>query len=427
MNDQDDKDLGRPGLWLVVAFALGVTACGGAGAQAIDAATPSGNAGAGGASGAAGDDDAPGGRGGAGAAGHEAGAGTDGSAGVEARDAAGLTDAPGAIDAAAPDEAGAGHDPDDACPGALVGWAAVAGDGVTTTTGGGTVTPVRPTSAAELLAYAGDATPRVIEIVGTFSLPRLQVASNKTLVGIGTDATLAGGLRIRGTADAPVRNVIVRNLRVNGASTTADGDAAQIYYAHHVWIDHCDIWDGPDGNLDLTHAVNWVTISWTKFRYTSAYKAVPGETTAAHRFSSLVGHSDDNAAEDDGRLKISFHHDWWAEGVLERMPRVRFGQVHVFNNYFSSAGNHYCVRAGRGAHLLVEGNAFDGVNDPQVFNSPADEATASITARDNLYSKTTGMQATGGGGAALTSVPYAATIEPAAGAAARVRACAGPR
>jgi pectate lyase len=243
---------------------------------------------------------------------------------------------------------------------------------------------------------------------------------------VGSDAKLVGGLRIRGTSSAPVRNVIVRNLHIDGATTSSDGDAAQVIYAHHVWIDHCEIWDGPDGNLDLTHAVNWVTVSWTKFRYTSAFKPVPGET-ADHRFSSLVGHSDDNAAEDSGRLKISFHHDWWAEGVLERMPRVRFGQVHVFNNYFASTGNNYCVRAGAGARLLVEGNHFDGVKSPHEFNSPADEATASITARDNLYSSTTGLQATGGGGAPLTSVPYAVTIEPTAGIAAVVRACAGPR
>jgi pectate lyase len=187
-----------------------------------------------------------------------------------------------------------------------------------------------------------------------------------------------------------------------------------------------EIWDGPDGNLDMTHAVNWVTVSWTKFRYTTNYVRPEGESSD-HRFSSLVGHSDDNAAEDQGRLKISFHHNWWAERVIERMPRVRFGQVHVFNNYFSSQGNNYCIRAGRGAQLLVEGNYFDRVNTPHEFNNEEDEPTASITARNNVYNQTTGEQRTGGGGPTFTSAPYDPTIEPAESIPAIVQACAGPR
>jgi pectate lyase len=316
--------------------------------------------------------------------------------------------------------------PPGACPTALVGWATVSGDGVTATTGGGNAAPVRPTTAAELTAYASDASARVIEISGTFAVPLLQVNSNKTLVGIGNNATINGGIRIRGYASDPVANVIIKNLRINGLTTAVDNDALQIYFAHHVWIDHCDIWDGPDGNLDMSHAVNWITVSWTKFRYTTSYQRPSGETSD-HRFSSLIGHSDDNASEDDGRIKVTFHHNWWAERIIERMPRVRFGQVHVFNNYYSSAGNNYCVRAGSNAHLLVEGNYFDGVSSPHEFNDSTDQMTASITARNNTYSGTSGNQVAGGGGTPFTMAPYSATIEAAAGIPASVRACAGPR
>ena len=312
------------------------------------------------------------------------------------------------------------------CPTALVGWGTIAGDGVSTITGGGNATPVRPTTAAELSALAADATPRVIEIAGTFNIPRLQIASNKTLIGIGANATINGGLRIRGYADDMVANVIIRNLHVNGGMTAVDNDAVQLYFAHHVWIDHCDIWDGPDGNLDMSHAVNWVTVSWTKFRYTTAYVKPSGEDDP-HRYSSLLGHSDNNAGEDTGRIKVTFHHNWWGELVIERMPRVRFGQVHVFNNYFAAPGNNYCVRAGRAAAVLVEGNYFDHVQSPHQFNSAEDETTASITARDNIYDGTTGLLETGGGGPAFTRPAYTATVEPAAGMPPLVKACAGPR
>ncbi|HEY8945271.1 MAG TPA: hypothetical protein VIM73_13460, partial [Polyangiaceae bacterium] len=307
------------------------------------------------------------------------------------------------------------------CPTNLVGWAAVSGDGVTTTTGGGNAIPVRPTSAQQLMDYAADATPRVIEISGSFNVPRLQVASNKTLVGVGQNATLNGGIRIRGNSSTPVQNVILRNVRVNGATTDVDGDAVQIYFAHHVWVDHCEIYDGVDANLDVVHGSNWVTVSWTKFRYTAA------APDPEHKFSSLVGHSDSNASEDDGRLKVTFHHNWWAEGVTERMPRARFGQVHVFNNYYNSPGNNYCVRAGRNAHLLVEGNYFDGSNSPHEFNNDEDEATAHITARNNEYDGTTGTRAVDGGGAPFTNPGYTATIDAAATVPQRVQQCAGPR
>jgi pectate lyase len=280
---------------------------------------------------------------------------------------------------------------------------------------------VRPANAEELAELAGDATPRVIEISGAFAAPRLQIASNKTLIGVGANATINGGLRIRGQSDAPVSNVIVRNLRVNGATSEVDGDAVQIYFAHHVWIDHVEIWDGPDGNLDIVHGSNWVTVSWSKFRYTDA------APDAEHKFASLIGHSDDNASEDTNRLKVTMHHNYWAEGVIERMPRVRFGQVHVFNNYFAARGNNYCVRAGRGASLLVEANVFEGVDSPHEFNNDEDRTTAHITSRDNVYTDVTGAREVGGDGTPFTNPPYAANLDAGSSVAERVRACAGPR
>ena len=307
------------------------------------------------------------------------------------------------------------------CPMDLEGWATVSGDGVSTTTGGDNATPVRPTSAQELIDYASDGTPRVIEIEGTFNVPRLQVASNKTLIGIGANATINGGIRIRGYADANVSNVIVRNLNVNGASTDVDGDAMQVYFAHHVWVDHCEIWDGVDANLDVTHASNWVTISWTIFRYTSA------APDPSHKFSNLFGHSDNNADEDRGRLNITAHHNWWREGVTERMPRVRFGQVHVFNNYYTSTGNNYCVRAGTEAHILSESNYFQGVNSPHVYNNATDETTSYINRRNNVFDATTGTNVSGGGGTPFDNPPYSASIDDANDVPALVQACAGPR
>jgi pectate lyase len=271
----------------------------------------------------------------------------------------------------------------------LLGWASVSGDGVTTTTGGDKGQTVVATSASQLQQYAESSDALVITFRGTMSVPRLNIVSNKTIRGLDATATIQGGLRIRGSSSEPVSNVIVQNVKVNGASSTNDGDAAAIYFAHHVWLDHLEIWDGPDGNLDIVHASNWVTVSWTKFRYTS------NAPDPAHKFSNLIGHSDSNASEDTNRLRVSFHHCWWAEGVVERMPRVRFGNVHVWNSYYSASGNNYGVGAALQSHVLVENNVFEGVNNPHFYYD--DEPTAGLLARGNDYQNVTGKQDSGRG------------------------------
>ena len=51
--------------------------------------------------------------------------------------------------------------------------------------------------------------------------------------------------------------------------------------------------------------------------------------------------------------------------MKERMPRVRFGQVHVYNNYYSNlTGGGYCQGVGVECHILVENNYYDGVTMP---------------------------------------------------------------
>jgi pectate lyase len=171
--------------------------------------------------------------------------------------------------------------------------------------------------------------------------------------------------------------------------------------------------------MDVVHGSDFVTVSWSKFRFS---ETAPYED---HRFSNLVGHSDsaNAAAEDRGALKVTFHHNWWAERVVERMPRVRFGQVHVLNNYYSSAGNNYVVRAGFESDVLVEGNYFDGVGKPHEINED-DGGPGKLTATNNEYVATTGAQdATG----TAFAPPYAYAADPALDVKALVMANAGPR
>jgi pectate lyase len=265
-------------------------------------------------------------------------------------------------------------------------------------------------TASELQSAAQNSSPRIIRISGTLSVSELNVTSNKTLVGVGTNATINGGISIHGQS-----NIIIQNLRINGKTSSAAGDAINIQNSHHIWIDHCDIWDAPDGNVDITHQSDLITVSWTRFWYSSD----PGDNL--HRFSNLIGADDANP--DAGYLNVTFHHNWWASRVHERMPRVRFGKVHLFNNYFSSSGNNQCVRAAYQANVRVENNYFEGVNNPHEINSDGDD-TAIMSASGNTYDDTRGAQHTRG--TAFTP-PYSFQAGSASAARTAVQAGWGPR
>src|SRR5574344_1246518 len=172
--------------------------------------------------------------------------------------------------------------------------------------------------------------------------------------------------------------LIIRNLTIKGAGSYdydagdcmhIQGDDGDSDAVSNIWIDHVTVQDGEDGNLDVIHAANYVTISWVKFTYTSA--------SPNHQFSNLIGNSATRTT-DSGHLKVTLHHNWWADGVKERMPRVRFGQVHVANNLFDSDDNSYNVGPGVGANVLVEGNVFIDQNDPLKVYSEGDESTYPI-------------------------------------------------
>jgi pectate lyase len=242
-------------------------------------------------------------------------------------------------------------------------------------------------------------------------------------VGVGPDVTLSGGIRIRplSTSDPLVTNVIVRNIKLDAAtSPQADsGDGFHIERAHHVWIDHCEVWDAYDGNMDITHGSNWITVSWTKFRYTD------NPAAADHRFSNLIGHSENTGDTDRGRLKVTFHHNWWAERVEQRMPRIRFGQIHVFNNYLNATGNEAAIAAGTEASVVVENNYFDDVKDPHFFHEGSTTAQIVISGNEYVGVSLTTKRDEGQGPAFVPPYPY--QLEPALGIPDAVRAGAGPK
>ncbi|MFI8951325.1 polysaccharide lyase family 1 protein [Streptomyces sp. NPDC053750] len=202
----------------------------------------------------------------------------------------------------------------------------------------------------------------------------LPVGSNTTLVGLGGDAVLKGASLQVKNAD----NVIVRNLELRDAydcfpvwqpNTGGLGDWKTAYDnlwlngATHVWVDHVTASDKGhpdekeptyfarnylrhDGLLDITNGSDLITVSWSRF--------------ADHDKAMLIGNSD-SATGDRGRLRVTLHHNEFAS-VAQRSPRVRFGQVHLYNNRYvvddGDADYRYSLGVSTESALYAENNAF---------------------------------------------------------------------
>jgi pectate lyase len=283
----------------------------------------------------------------------------------------------------------------------VVGWATT-GSGVTGGQGGAEVVV---DTLAKLKEYASRTEPYVIRIYGTIrGNESIRVQSNKSILGIGSDARLLGiGLQIGwSTASPAVRNVIVRNVTFE--KPLAPIDAVTVQFAKNVWIDHCNFFsdrahdiDFYDGLLDVTHGADFVTISWCRF-----YE---------HYKTSLVGHSENNAAEDVGHLTVTYHHNSFVNSG-GRNPSVRFGTVHVFNNYYKDIDD-YAIASRLNAEVLVENNWFENVRRPiRADTSLSDVAGRVRGAETNVYVSS--------GANSITTPPatwvpaYAYSLDPAA-------------
>jgi pectate lyase len=226
-------------------------------------------------------------------------------------------------------------------------------------TGGAGGTVVTATTAAQLKSYTESTSTYIVEVSGDINLSSIgggvSIRGNKTIRGIGTNPKITGRLGFRDDAN----NIIIEKLTITNPKVgTGEGDGISVKdRITNLFIYKCTVYDCCDGMIDITTESDNVTVSWCKFYYNNP---APNES---HRFVNLIGASDTDYA-DRGKLHVTMHHNWWAERCYERMPRVRFGQIHLYNNYYSSSGNDYCIRPGVESQLLIERNYFYYVDEP---------------------------------------------------------------
>jgi pectate lyase len=278
-------------------------------------------------------------------------------------------------------------------PGGLVGWGTQGGG----TTGGGNASPTTVTSASALTSALSASGTAVIRVSGTISCSgMLRVASNKSILG-NSGATIAGcGLNISEASNVIVRNITFRDW---------NDDAINVQYSTRVWIDHNSFTNGNDGAVDIKRSSDYITVSWNR--------------VFGHDKSMLLGHSDDNASEDRGRLRVTYHHNWF-DGSNQRHPRVRFGSpVHVYNNYYNNVGG-YGVASTLEGCVIVEGNYFENTDDPY-HRGEGDSPPSNLVARNNTFVNS----GTGDAGGSCPSVPYSFSLEASGNVRASVMASAG--
>ncbi|MED1739041.1 pectate lyase [Bacillus swezeyi] len=225
----------------------------------------------------------------------------------------------------------------------------------------------------------------------------IRVGSNTTIIGAGEDAKIVGGgLYIKG-----VENVIIRNIEFENAydffpgwdptdgssgNWNSEFDNLLIESSKHIWIDHCTFNDGSesdektetyfgrefqhhDGLLDIKKQSDFITVSYNVF--------------SGHSKNTIVGSSDSYKA-DNGHLRVTFHHNMY-ENIKERAPRVRYGKVHIYNNYFKSTKESYNYSWGVGysSKIYAEDNYFDLPEETKTYK------LMKVFKGDALYEKDT--------------------------------------
>ncbi|KAK6917775.1 Pectate lyase [Dillenia turbinata] len=191
----------------------------------------------------------------------------------------------------------------------------------------------------------------------------LMVNSYKTIDGRGPKVEIAYGPCI---TIAGVSHVIVHGISIHdctpgkpglvrstpnhvGHRLGSDGDAISVFASSYVWIDHCYLARCADSLIDVIHASTAVTISNNYFQQ--------------HDEVMLLGHNDQYIADKIMRVTVVYNH--FGRGLVQRMPRVRFGYAHVANNKYDE-WLEYAIGGSADPTILSEGNYFTAPNDPNL-------------------------------------------------------------
>ena len=201
---------------------------------------------------------------------------------------------------------------------------------------------------------------------------RINIPSNTTIIGKNSQAAILNG-EINITNK---ENIVIRNLKIWNAEDyfplwyqSKENNFNSVYdnitidNSKWIWIDHCTIgedsyeydkvttpvgeldWVTYDGAIDIGRGSQFVTISWCEFNN--------------HDKTMLIGYGPEYT-EDEGKLQVTVHHNYF-NNCKSRLPLVRYGTVHVYNNLYDCIDRNksgFCVGAGYKSNIYAEKNVI---------------------------------------------------------------------
>lgn len=176
--------------------------------------------------------------------------------------------------------------------------------------------------------------------------------SNISLIGTGNGAVFDQiGIHLRDTSNIILQNLHIKNVKKSGSPTSNGGDAIGMESGvFNVWVDHCTLEatggedDGYDSLLDMKATTQYVTVSYTHYNHSGR--------------GGLMGSSD----SDDTNTFVTFHHNYYQD-VDSRMPLLRHGTAHAFNNYYNGITKSG-MNPRMGGKIKAEHNHFENANNP---------------------------------------------------------------
>lgn len=338
-----------------------------------------------------------------------------------------------------------------------VGFASLGGG----TVGGGDVTPIQVTTKEQLQMYLADKEPRVLHLMNDLDFrtaardvsvcaddttcdngsgmqvdnarvsatcdagehkatrqrneSRLNVGSNKTLIGIGKGSGAA--IRGAGLQIGASQQVIIRNLRIYdiNPNLVEAGDGITLQESKHIWLDHLRLEQISDGYVDIGSGTSvldeYITLSYVHFNGRTAYLC-----GGHHNFVNFV---------DNGH--VTYHHNWFDNGG-GRNPKIGnpASQVHLFNNYWLNI-SYFCLTTQTDSQARVESNYFENSLRPHWRQLDGNGKAGIAIDNGNTYTGTSNGNTNRDVGGTVFSVPYQYTKQTAADARDAVKKCAGPQ
>ncbi|CAI8587815.1 unnamed protein product [Vicia faba] len=189
----------------------------------------------------------------------------------------------------------------------------------------------------------------------------LIMTSDKTIDGRGSNVVIAKGA---GITIQFIRNVIIHGIKIFdiqvgngglirdaenhfGLRTKSDGDGISIFGSSNVWIDHVSMRNCKDGLIDVIMGSTAITISNCHF--------------TDHNEAMLFGASNDYDGDKKMQITLAFNH--FGKRLIQRMPRCRYGFIHVLNNDYTH-WEMYAIGGSQNPTIISEGNRFIAPNNP---------------------------------------------------------------